>query len=500
MAFKAIFSLFLLLVISGKLVQSDITFNFDNQCSFTVWLAASPSIGDGDPERGPGTLEIFSMPDTWTGSIWARKKCSFNPSMTNFSCETGDCGSGTIDCQSPPPTPPVTLLNFGINQNVVSYEVSLNHGFNVPVRIQPVGGSLVGGGSGPCPVVDCIKDLKDVCDAQLAAGNINGSYVGCNSPCDALKDPKYCCTGSFSGPACQPNEFSTIFKQELNQIDNVPKFNKLPTKAAAQAKRSSSSSSSPASPSAPGFLSQVSYDRDEASSATLTSFNGENDGRKKLHDSVDCSKSWDERPGSVLHFHEFPSVEVESDALNKVSDPCSGRVFHRKVVEQKSDKKKLQIRGSNGVCLAPGNVVWAKTACQEWWPAEVRAWVDAARDISLLEDCFEERSCNPKEHFQDALKQAIVQRKEHLKSCRLLPGSPDFSNHSDQQDEKSGKRTSSTSSKPGSNLVKQGGIKKERKPPIHLDDTAFPLKSAEGARRLKIMRYLGLKPPRGSPF
>lgn len=40
-------------------------------------------------------------------------------------------------------------------------------------------------------------------------------------------------------------------------------------------------------------------------------------------------------------------------------------------MEQDSDKKKLKVTGSNGVCITPGNVVWAKTACQVWWPAEV---------------------------------------------------------------------------------------------------------------------------------
>ncbi|XWS59597.1 hypothetical protein CRYUN_Cryun08bG0135800 [Craigia yunnanensis] len=495
--------------VQGIFVQSDITFNFDNECSFSVWLSASPSIGDADPESAPGTLELFSMPDTWTGSIWVRTKCSYDASMTNFT-------------------------------------LNLNHGFNVPVRIQPIGGSLVGG-SGSCPVVDCIKDLKDVWPSPLAALNQNGVYVGCNSPCYALKDPKYCCTGGFTGQACQPNEYSKTFEQalpqlsppmaknkapgkkkqkikELNQIDNVPKFTKLPRKAASKAKRSSSSSSSP---SAPGSLPECSYDRDEASSVTLTNFDDKKDGRKKVHDSVYCSKSWDKRPGFVLNFYEFPTVEVESVALNKVNDPCSGRIV-QKGVEQKSDAKKLQVRGSNGICITPGNVIWAKTACQVWWPAEIigkksslvdsriqrteehvlvkyygkhnSAWVNAATDLSMLEDCFEERSCNPMENFQDALKQALIQRKEHIKSCRQLPGSPDSSSHSYQQDQKSGKRTSSTSSKTGSNLVKQGGSKKERKPKIHLDDVRFPLKSGKEARRLKIMRYLGLAAPMGSPF
>ncbi|EOY08004.1 Tudor/PWWP/MBT superfamily protein, putative isoform 3 [Theobroma cacao] len=292
--------------------------------------------------------------------------------------------------------------------------------------------------------------------------------------------------------------------KELNHIDNVPQFTKLSRKAASKAKRSSSSS--PASPSTPGSLPECSYDRDEASSVTLTSFDDKKDGRKKLHDSVYCRKSWGKRPGFELNFYEFPVVE--SVALNKVSDPCSGRIV-QKVVEQDSDKKKLKVTGSNGVCITPGNVVWAKTACQVWWPAEIigqrsiladsriqhneehvlvkfygkhnSAWVNAARDLSMLED-------------------ALVQRKEHIKSCRQLPRSHDSSSHSDQQDRKSGKWTSSTSSKTGSNLVKQGGSKKEPKPTIHLDDATFPSKSAKGARRIKIMRYLGLTAPIGSPF
>lgn len=314
--------------------------------------------------------------------------------------------------------------------------------------------------------------------------------------------------------------------KELNQIDNVPKFIKVSKTAASKAKRSSSSSS-PASPSAPGSLPECSYDRDEVSSVTLTNFDEKKDGRKKVHGSVCCSKSRDKRLGFVLNFYEFPAAEVESVALNKVSDPCSGRIV-QKVLEQQSDEKKLQVRGSNGVCTTPGNAVWAKTACQVWWPAEIiekrsvladsriqpgeehvlvkfygkpnSAWVNAASDLSMLEDCFEERSCNPTENFQDALKQALVQRKEHIKSCRHLPGSSDSSTHSDQLDQKSGKRTSSTSSKTGSNVVKQGSRKKEWKPTIHLDDATFPLKSGKGARRLKIMRYLGLTAPMGSPF
>ena len=67
-----------------------------------------------------------------------------------------------MSCQSPPPTYPVTLFNFNINQSVVSYEVSLNHGHNnVAVRIEPIGGTLVDG-SGPFPIVNYVQDISSV--------------------------------------------------------------------------------------------------------------------------------------------------------------------------------------------------------------------------------------------------------------------------------------------------------------------------------------------------
>jgi hypothetical protein len=84
------------------------------------------------------------------------------PMPRNYcSCGTGDCGSGNISCQAHRSTYPVTLLSFDIKQNVVSDEVSLVHGHNIAVRIQPDGGSLVGG-SGSCPVVDCVQDISNI--------------------------------------------------------------------------------------------------------------------------------------------------------------------------------------------------------------------------------------------------------------------------------------------------------------------------------------------------
>ncbi|KAK7831276.1 thaumatin-like protein 1 [Quercus suber] len=145
-------------------------------------FGATPSIGDSDPEFTSGTSKTLQLPDQWKGFIWGRTKCSLNAS-NYFSCGTGDCGGNKI-CQWPIPNSPHKPL-------VVSYELNLNHGHNVPVRIQPVGGS------GPCPAVDCAQDFSDVCPPNLVAKGEDGRYVGCLSSCDALKDPKHCCFGNL---------------------------------------------------------------------------------------------------------------------------------------------------------------------------------------------------------------------------------------------------------------------------------------------------------------
>ncbi|KAK7838821.1 thaumatin-like protein 1, partial [Quercus suber] len=172
--------------------QSTVTFNYENRCTELIWLGATPSIGDSDPEFTSGTSKTLQMPDQWKGFIWGRTKCSLNAS-NYFSCGTGDCGGNKI-CQWPVPNSPYKLQT---NPLVVSYELNLNHGHNVPVRIQPVGGSLVGG-SGPCPVVDCAQDFSNVCPPNLVAKGKDGRYT------------------------CQPNEYSSVFKKACGLAHTYP--------------------------------------------------------------------------------------------------------------------------------------------------------------------------------------------------------------------------------------------------------------------------------------
>ncbi|KAK7267805.1 hypothetical protein RIF29_20484 [Crotalaria pallida] len=236
-----------------------------------------------------------------------------------------------------------------------------------------------------------------------------------------------------------------------------------------------------------------------------------------------CSNSQDHRSVCSSEFSDDPVTDVDSDqGLNLASnrDASIKKIGIFKMSE--STPHGSPVSDSNSLAATPGNVVWARTACQMWWPAEIMvekstssdptcdrhvrvqfygnhssAWIDPMTDISAFEDSFEERSTNPSEDFQEALKQAI-QRKEQLSSCRTL--SSDRSAHSDQQDRSSDKWTSCTSSTIMDDLQERRRGKRERKRKVHFDELSFPLKSERKVRRLKIMRYLGLVAPIGSPF
>ncbi|KAF7818679.1 PWWP domain-containing protein 2A-like isoform X1 [Senna tora] len=241
---------------------------------------------------------------------------------------------------------------------------------------------------------------------------------------------------------------------------------------------------------------------------------------------VKCSDSQRDGPGFSSKFLDVPVIEVESDIRDEGLDLGSTRDGQQEKSDtlevSESTPQESPVTDCNFIAVTPGSVVWAKTACQMWWPAEImeerstssdracdghvlvqfygnhpRAWIDPVKDLSAFEDSFEERSSNPSKDFQDALKQAL-QRKEQLSSCRKL--SPCRSVHSERQDHSSDKWATSTSSRTIDDLKERGRGKRERKRKLHFDEVASPSKLDRKARRLKIMRYLGLMAPVGSPY
>ncbi|KAJ7972319.1 PWWP domain protein [Quillaja saponaria] len=283
--------------------------------------------------------------------------------------------------------------------------------------------------------------------------------------------------------------------QKINEIDNIPQYTSQPRSSPPKRRTDFSiffSHSSSLSNS--GSLLGSSYGEVTLSNVTISSLQGGNTEEIELPECslVQCSRK-----------------------------SCKEKAHTVGVSESTLDRS--HVTDSNGLAIAPGSVVWAKTDCQMWWPSEIMgesftsadqgndghvlvqfygnrscAWVDPTKDISEFNDSFEEKSCNPLEDFQEALKQAL-QRKDHLSSCRELFDSPDI--HSCQQDHSSDKLASSTSSRSvDDNILERRRGKRARTCKVRFDEVTFPQKSERKFRRFKIMRYLGLTAPFGSPF
>lgn len=219
---------------------------------------------------------------------------------------------------------------------------------------------------------------------------------------------------------------------------------------------------------------------------------------------------------------------------NAVSLSCNGRNFYEQTRDM-VDKVKLahvksQIEENNTSCTIPGSLIWAKNSHQQWWPAKVleersssvdsegqglngyilvqyygnneSAWVDPTTDVSLFDSFFEERSSIPVKEFQDALQQALQQRRILNSGQQLRRRTPtkrdSFPQPSESPDNKWDSSRSSRTESDCPDTRRRG--KRERKPRVHFDEVSLPVKSTRVGRRIKIMRFLGLAAPVGSPF
>lgn len=211
---SALLSLFLLLL-STTTNPHATTFTVTNNCPTTVWPGVLSNPGKPPlPSTGfaldPSATKTLEAPPSWAGRLWARTICSTDPSG-RFTCATGDCGSGTVECSGNGAAPPATLAEFTLNgdSGLDFYDVSLVDGYNAPMLVVPQGGS--GGG---CGTTGCTVDVNGVCPAELkVVGAEGGNVVACKSACEAFGSPEYCCTGSFASPkTCAPTSYSQVFK------------------------------------------------------------------------------------------------------------------------------------------------------------------------------------------------------------------------------------------------------------------------------------------------
>ncbi|BAT85765.1 hypothetical protein VIGAN_04335100 [Vigna angularis var. angularis] len=218
--------------------------------------------------------------------------------------------------------------------------------------------------------------------------------------------------------------------------------------------RTPSSFSNPASGSSSGEV--------RLSNVTARSLQGKGMTTKQISENtmVRCSIYQEGRPVCSSEFFDAGVVEVDSAVrdesldLGRNRDDCNERNDISKMFE--SITLESSVSDSSSLAATPGSVVWARTECQLWWPAEIMeetsalskpgsdghvlvhfygnlpsAWIDPMTDISTFEESFEARSNNPSEDFQQALKQAL-QKKAQLSSCQKLTA--DSSPQSDMQE------------------------------------------------------------------
>ncbi|CAI0407581.1 unnamed protein product [Linum tenue] len=172
-----------------------------NKCAYTVWPA---TLTGGGFELPSGDTSSLQVPPNWTsGRIWGRTGCTTNSTTTKFTCLTGDCATGQIECNGAGGIPPATLIELTLNgsgNGIDFYDVSLVDGFNLPVSVEPRGDH-------GCNATRCAGDVNGVCLPELSVTSGDGRV-----------EPKYCCSGEFNTPEkCPPTGYSKLFKAQCPQ-------------------------------------------------------------------------------------------------------------------------------------------------------------------------------------------------------------------------------------------------------------------------------------------
>ncbi|KAJ1290595.1 hypothetical protein BS78_02G256300 [Paspalum vaginatum] len=203
----------LLSSLSGAVVST--TFTLTNSCGYTVWpgllsSAGSPPLSTTGFALAPGESRSVDAPAAWSGRVWGRTLCAADPASGRFSCATGECGSGAVECAGGGAAPPTTLAEFtldGAGGNDF-YDVSLVDGSNLPMVVVPQGGA-----GATCGATGCLVDLNGPCPADLKVVGADGAGIACKSACGAYGRPQDCCSGDYGTPAtCRPSASSQFFK------------------------------------------------------------------------------------------------------------------------------------------------------------------------------------------------------------------------------------------------------------------------------------------------
>ncbi|KAI4993623.1 hypothetical protein ZWY2020_007936 [Hordeum vulgare] len=207
------------------------TFTMTNNCGYTVWPGLLSGAGTAPLSTtgfalAQGASATVTAPASWSGRMWARTLCA-EDAAGKFTCATGDCGSGALQCNGGGAAPPASLVEFTLDGSggMDFFDVSLVDGYNLPMLVVPQGAATAAAAAsstgGPkCMATGCLVDLNAACPAALkvtstgaASSAVGGSAMACRSACEAFGSPEYCCSGAYGSPnTCRPSTYSQFFK------------------------------------------------------------------------------------------------------------------------------------------------------------------------------------------------------------------------------------------------------------------------------------------------
>ncbi|KAK1384075.1 thaumatin-like protein 1b [Heracleum sosnowskyi] len=197
-------------------VVSDTTFTLLNNCNTTIWpgikSSTTPPIKNTGFALEKGKSKTIIAPAEWVGQFWGRTHCA-EDSTGNFTCLTGDCGSGRpacFDSRASARLATITEFATNISDGMDIFDVSVVNGYNLPILIVPKDKS---GAIADCSSTSCSMDLNTTCPPELKVMSSDGEQVACQSACTAFGDAKHCCTGAYSGQdKCKPTSYTKVFK------------------------------------------------------------------------------------------------------------------------------------------------------------------------------------------------------------------------------------------------------------------------------------------------
>ncbi|KAL5229509.1 hypothetical protein ABZP36_028285 [Zizania latifolia] len=189
------------------------TFTISNNCGYTVWPGLLSSAGSAPLSTtgfalAPGASQAVAAPAGWSGRMWGRTLCATTDGA-RFTCATGDCGSGDVQCNGGGAAPPATLAEFTLDGsgNLDFFDVSLVDGYNLPMLVTPLSNgaaAAASASSGKCAATGCVAELNSACPADLRVASATSSAVACRSACDAFGSAEYCCSGAVKSSGQNP--------------------------------------------------------------------------------------------------------------------------------------------------------------------------------------------------------------------------------------------------------------------------------------------------------